>query len=117
GRQCSEGLLQDQGQLLLAELVHQHVLVFHQNDLALADHADAVGHLLGLLDVVGGEDDGHPTLAQAAHHFPHVATQLDVNAGRGFVEKQDRRDRKSTRLNSSHVKISYAVFCLKKKNV
>src|SRR5690606_40033065 len=26
-------------------------------------------------------------------------------------------DRKSTRLNSSHVKISYAVFCLKKKNI
>src|SRR5690606_41476549 len=26
-----------------------------------------------------------------------------------------QRDRKSTRLNSSHVKISYAVFCLKKK--
>src|SRR5690606_39819022 len=26
------------------------------------------------------------------------------------------RDRKSTRLNSSHVKISYAVFCLKKKS-
>src|SRR6266511_5968574 len=31
-------------------------------------------------------------------------------AHRGLV-----RDRKSTRLNSSHVKISYAVFCLKKK--
>src|SRR5699024_11489365 len=30
-----------------------------------------------------------------------------------FVEKQ--QDRKSTRLNSSHVSISYAVFCLKKK--
>src|SRR5947208_14879557 len=28
----------------------------------------------------------------------------------------DRRDRKSTRLNSSHQIISYAVFCLKKKN-
>src|SRR5690606_40817709 len=28
-----------------------------------------------------------------------------------------RADRKSTRLNSSHVKISYAVFCLKKKNI
>src|SRR3989442_11868760 len=27
-----------------------------------------------------------------------------------------RQDRKSTRLNSSHVRISYAVFCLKKKN-
>src|SRR5438067_9240938 len=28
---------------------------------------------------------------------------------------RDREDRKSTRLNSSHVSISYAVFCLKKK--
>src|SRR5256885_13219399 len=28
---------------------------------------------------------------------------------------RDRRDRKSTRLNSSHLVISYAVFCLKKK--
>src|SRR5436309_5137627 len=32
------------------------------------------------------------------------------------AEVVDRLDRKSTRLNSSHVKISYAVFCLKKKN-
>src|SRR5690606_41603047 len=31
------------------------------------------------------------------------------------VAPGDTRDRKSTRLNSSHVKISYAVFCLKKK--
>src|SRR5438874_9699310 len=28
-----------------------------------------------------------------------------------------RKDRKSTRLNSSHVEISYAVFCLKKKKI
>src|SRR5690606_41012625 len=39
--------------------------------------------------------------------------------GRRFCRCGDRRsgrkDRKSTRLNSSHVKISYAVFCLKKK--
>src|SRR5207302_8772654 len=34
-------------------------------------------------------------------------------SARSEVHKQDR---KSTRLNSSHVKISYAVFCLKKKN-
>src|SRR5690606_39381864 len=31
-------------------------------------------------------------------------------------ERPSAPDRKSTRLNSSHVKISYAVFCLKKKN-
>src|SRR5690606_41438615 len=30
--------------------------------------------------------------------------------------RYEAADRKSTRLNSSHVKISYAVFCLKKKN-
>src|SRR5690606_41077000 len=32
------------------------------------------------------------------------------------VAGDESEDRKSTRLNSSHVKISYAVFCLKKKN-
>src|SRR2546426_3724453 len=36
---------------------------------------------------------------------------LDQARGRGLVV----RDRKSTRLNSSHLVISYAVFCLKKK--
>src|SRR2546426_3970320 len=34
--------------------------------------------------------------------------------GRGCADR-GRRDRKSTRLNSSHLVISYAVFCLKKK--
>src|SRR5699024_12543394 len=33
-----------------------------------------------------------------------------------YVEHDVQKDRKSTRLNSSHVSISYAVFCLKKKN-
>src|SRR3712207_7409730 len=33
----------------------------------------------------------------------------------GVRDGVDRRDRKSTRLNSSHANISYAVFCLKKK--
>src|SRR5438067_9024711 len=35
--------------------------------------------------------------------------------GRGRLAQAAHRDRKSTRLNSSHVSISYAVFCLKKK--
>src|SRR5258707_13911772 len=43
---------------------------------------------------------------------------LDERAFRpGPVQQRRRvRDRKSTRLNSSHANISYAVFCLKKKN-
>src|SRR5690625_5518960 len=43
----------------------------------------------------------------------------DMNILEHFKEKYkltDDEDRKSTRLNSSHVAISYAVFCLKKKN-
>src|SRR3989442_9792239 len=35
--------------------------------------------------------------------------------GDGGTSSRSRSDRKSTRLNSSHVRISYAVFCLKKK--
>src|SRR3989454_8510815 len=34
----------------------------------------------------------------------------------GFSVSEETVDRKSTRLNSSHLVISYAVFCLKKKN-
>src|SRR2546427_4620061 len=50
---------------------------------------------------------------------------VDASASWGFRDKgkrmvvgsptKPRRDRKSTRLNSSHSQISYAVFCLKKK--
>src|SRR3712207_7613392 len=39
----------------------------------------------------------------------------DIFALVGCVNGEEFRDRKSTRLNSSHANISYAVFCLKKK--
>src|SRR2546430_8747065 len=44
--------------------------------------------------------------------------EAPAGANRGFAvaERIERQDRKSTRLNSSHSQISYAVFCLKKKN-
>src|SRR5699024_2035520 len=50
----------------------------------------------------------------------NVARQVAMNAGipkevPAFTINQVCGDRKSTRLNSSHVSISYAVFCLKKK--
>src|SRR5215510_15193617 len=40
---------------------------------------------------------------------------VDRRRSRAGSGDQQRQDRKSTRLNSSHVAISYAVFCLKKK--
>src|SRR5690349_23981498 len=42
----------------------------------------------------------------------HSGRAATLSASR---KRGQRRDRKSTRLNSSHVEISYAVFCLKKK--
>src|SRR3712207_15052 len=41
---------------------------------------------------------------------------VDVSFGSAAPTVQAGQDRKSTRLNSSHANISYAVFCLKKKN-
>src|SRR5215813_14313935 len=52
----------------------------------------------------------YTTLFRSAGH----PRQHDL-AGRGRDPPDAHADRKSTRLNSSHVRISYAVFCLKKK--
>src|SRR5439155_16530322 len=52
-----------------------------------------------------------PEGAGCEQHVLH--RRIDRRAG---AARRSRRDRKSTRLNSSHVAISYAVFCLKKKN-
>src|SRR3712207_7046831 len=48
-------------------------------------------------------------------HRHHETSVLIVKSGVWDVTVNGR-DRKSTRLNSSHANISYAVFCLKKKN-
>src|SRR2546427_7546822 len=47
--------------------------------------------------------------------FEQEPRQLVLDPGHGLGEIR-KVDRKSTRLNSSHSQISYAVFCLKKKN-
>src|SRR3712207_7435507 len=45
----------------------------------------------------------------------HLAALVDAGRLRPVVDRTFPLDRKSTRLNSSHANISYAVFCLKKK--
>src|SRR5438445_8301745 len=56
--------------------------------------------------------------------LPHLPTatgreidDADRPGWSGAPRRQSREDRKSTRLNSSHANISYAVFCLKKKKL
>src|SRR5262245_64026986 len=55
--------------------------------------------------VVADARDRKPGLARIDNRF---ANRLEVLGGRAFPQ---RADRKSTRLNSSHLGISYAVFC------
>src|SRR2546430_8392039 len=53
-------------------------------------------------------------------HRHHVEVAATIESQLQTLERRNRLtavDRKSTRLNSSHSQISYAVFCLKKKNL
>src|SRR5204863_9418290 len=64
-------------------------------------------------------------VAVEGHIFRHVAQvspclkrlckNIEPGDGGATRSRRHETDRKSTRLNSSHVEISYAVFCLKKK--
>src|SRR5690606_40516786 len=61
----------------------------------------------------GAPGAGHPVAAAPHGAVGDVLRHGDANRPRRDRADRHRRDRKSTRLNSSHVKISYAVFCLK----
>src|SRR5258707_7422352 len=61
--------------------------------------------------------DGHEVASENAFGLIAFESAKGVELGDagGFERDEAERDRKSTRLNSSHANISYAVFCLKKK--
>src|SRR3712207_8967584 len=65
---------------------------------------DAVAAQDALLQVGGADADGGYSVTSDTNTFTGVMNGVTITA-----------DRKSTRLNSSHANISYAVFCLKKK--
>src|SRR5699024_12596964 len=99
------------------------VLLRHARDLRSfpTRRSSDLPEVVALGDVVGEHHAGVLTDA-GEHRQQHVALE-----GLGLVDDHEgvvegaaayvgqRQDRKSTRLNSSHVSISYAVFCLKKK--
>src|SRR5690606_39445452 len=90
-----------------------YTTLFRSDDGNPALH-EAADHLEKDFDLVRGEDGGRLVhddnvgfAGNGLRDFDHLLlTHAEV--------AHARRDRKSTRLNSSHVKISYAVFCLKK---
>src|SRR5271165_1132474 len=66
---------------------------------------------------MGGEKDADSAEKDAsAHVMSSMEGHMDMGPHMKMTAlRKPNPDRKSTRLNSSHVKISYAVFCLKKK--
>src|SRR5947209_5779701 len=73
---------------------HEIVLHGHRVSYRMAGKGDSV--VLLIHGIVGSAQQWEPVMRLLAEHYTVV-------------------DRKSTRLNSSHANISYAVFCLKKK--
>src|SRR3712207_7790468 len=61
------------------------------------------GMAIKIFDADGPKIPGHE--GEATHDFV-------LDTGKAFIVGGAKRDRKSTRLNSSHANISYAVFCL-----
>src|SRR3712207_7589066 len=74
--------------------------------------ADSLGQRVAESVVV--EEHQQLLLARQGSVVASLLRVLDVDEG---LKRQGSLDRKSTRLNSSHANISYAVFCLKKKKM
>ena len=63
----------------------------HGDDAAFVDDGHAVAELLGLFDVVGGQQDGALLAAQVLHQLVDFQARLRVEAGGGLVEEQHLR--------------------------
>src|SRR5690606_41038739 len=76
-------------------------------------------------DLQHGDQEGLPLAGRGIDHLAVLEDQAHILHFAAVMHRREAetdrsldavlQDRKSTRLNSSHVKISYAVFCLKKK--
>src|SRR5690606_39538183 len=110
---------------LTEKLIRRHPHVVGDEEAAAAEHVKEKGEAIKERERAEKGLKKAESLLDGVPRFPALilATELQKRAAKvGFdwARKEDVRvklleDRKSTRLNSSHVKISYAVFCLKKK--
>src|SRR5262245_57608831 len=100
---AGNGLLDLQGAPLPGERDARHLPP------APSTHQDHVGVVVAASEV-GGIEPG-----LVAEHHPLLEHRVVAEGDVGRLVALPPLDRKSTRLNSSHLGISYAVFCLKKK--
>src|SRR5690606_42069656 len=101
-----------QHHIILSKPRPMHFMLFPYTTLFRSQEAAAVdlGEDPGVAPALAGDRAG------LLRHRPELEDVDDEQVARPRALDRDR-DRKSTRLNSSHVKSSYAVFCLKKKNI
>src|SRR5690348_17628122 len=92
--------------MLLNPTLLPYTTLFRSDQRAARGHEG--GQLLARLVLVGVAAPRHGAQAEPAHRESTV-TEI------ALLHDPSLLDRKSTRLNSSHPSISYAVFCLKKK--
>src|SRR5699024_12600772 len=82
----------------------------HAEKLAVSSTKSMTGHLLG---AAGGVEAVIAVKAIEDGIIPATINYETPDPDCDLIIDRCRKDRKSTRLNSSHVSISYAVFCLK----
>ena len=62
-----------------------------RDDLALIDHGNAVGECVGLLQIMGGEQNGFAARDHSANFIPQHAARFHVEPDRGLIEKEQVR--------------------------
>src|SRR5699024_11960168 len=97
---------------------HQHLLYLHS--FPTRRSSDLISTTSGPLRAVNCSRTSGSARATVASSLRAptggIRSQMPSSGDSSIRPAEINRDRKSTRLNSSHVSISYAVFCLKKKN-
>src|SRR3712207_8140391 len=93
------------------------ICIFFFNDTATTEiYTLSLHDALPILGDPAAGDEEDQRGDDGLHAVPGDEDAVEQAAGQGHQQRR-RPDRKSTRLNSSHANISYAVFCLKKKKI
>src|SRR5438477_6057059 len=94
-------------------------LTLHSNETATTKiYTLSLHDALPIFRVENAPEDRRAVVARQAEPVDRAVLRHErggIAVGQERVVRDRLRDRKSTRLNSSHMSISYAVFCLKKK--
>ena len=93
------------GDLLGRVALDERARAAFRDDRGLVHHDEAVAQLFGLVHVVGRQHERHPALLESIQAVPQQMAGLRVEAGRRFVEQQERRlvdERSGDRQPSLH---------------